>query len=212
VRSTLAVLLLVLPLGACEINGSTQTYPGASVYQAPDNGFHFHFLSPPWRYAEKEQRHLVYLVVDSFSQFHRAGDVTISYKLWVSHDQSASAQVGAVALRDKALGAGKMMHTDLESFETLTGEQGWQYMAYKDDPKGERYYHRDSLLTDGHGRVVLFSLTAAYPLWEQDVDDVILSFSDGPDLDDTQTPPKRPDGGPGPDAATDAATDAGGTP
>jgi len=182
-------------LTACTINGNAQTYPGASVYQAPGGKFHFHFLAPPWRYKPKEAKHLVYLVVDSTSQFKRSGDISINHKLWISYDPGTRPETVVSDLRDKAVAAGKTLHRDLESFNTLTGEQGYQYMAYKDDAKtGDRYDYRDVTFTDIDGHVVLFAMVAAYSLWDQDMDDVILSYSAGPDTDDTESPSRRFDG------------------
>jgi hypothetical protein len=106
-------------------------------------------------------------------------------------------------LRNKAIGAGKTISDDVDEITTLTGEQGWEYLAYKDEGEKGRFYYRDTAFTDANGRVVLFTMVAAYPLDVRDVDDLMRSFSAGPDegtrtpkrLFDGSQPPQQPDQG-----------------
>lgn len=191
----LCTLALLLALAGCDLNGNDLRYPGASVFQAQDGGFHFHFLAPPWRYQKKEPKHIVYLVVDSYSQFNRSGgeEVTISHKLWVSYGTQASPRAEMEYLRNRAVTGGKIVETDVASFETLTGEEGWSYVTHKDEGEKGRFYYRDAGFLDASGKVIQFSMTAAYPLDVQDIDDLLCSYSAGPD-DGTPTPRRLFDG------------------
>jgi len=202
VRPLYTLLTLAL-LAGCDLNGNELRYPGASVFQAPDGGFHFHFLAPPWRYQKKEPKHIVYLVVDSYSQFNRSEgeEITISHKLWVSHGTQATPRAEMEYLRSRAITGGKIIETDVASFETLTGEEGWSYVAHKDEGEKGRFYYRDAGFLDASGKVIQFSMTAAYPLDVQDIDDLLRSYSAGPDdgtpvprrLFDGSQPPVKPD-------------------
>lgn len=190
-----ALAVVAVGLCGCDINGNDLLYPGASVFEAPDRGFHFHFLSPPWRFQDKEAKHLAFLVVDSYSQFHRSGEVTISHKLWIAHESAAAdPQTFVQSLRQKAVAAKKTVSRDVAQLTTLTGEKGWDYVAHAPDNKGGRYYYRDAAFSDANGKVVSFIMLAAYDLATQDIDDLLESFTAGPD-DGTVAPPRKPDRG-----------------
>lgn len=190
VRSRLVPLLaLAFVLVGCDINGTGQVYPGASVFQAPDRSFHFHFLSPPWRYKPHATGEIVHLVVDSFSQFNDdPKDLSITHKLWVKAATSADPRSAVQVLRDEARTKTRTITRDLHQVTTLTGEKGWQYLAYRDEKTG-RFYYRDSALALGSSAAVLFSFVAAYPLDEHEIDDLVQSFSAGPDPGE-DTPPR----------------------
>jgi hypothetical protein len=187
-------IILAVGLCGCDINGNDQLYPGASVFEAPDKGFHFHYLSPPWRFQNKEAKHLAFLVVDSYSQFHRSGEVTISHKLWIAHESAADPKAFVQSLHDKAVKEKKTISRSVKQFTTLTGEKFWDYVAHASDKKGGNYHYRDAAFTDANGKVVSFIMLAAYELATQDIDDLLESFSAGPD-DGTETPPRTPDRG-----------------
>jgi hypothetical protein len=187
---TVAVLLLA----ACDLNGNT-TYPGASVFEAPDRGFHFHYLSPPWRTSSTASPFIVHLVIDEVGQRD-----TTTYKLFVGYYQGTGAtpQAAASGLRAAAAAATPAWTITLEpkSVTTRTGEQGWEYHGYRDFAGADRFYQRETVFSDASGRLVFFSLSTVYPTTESDVDDLILSYSAAPD-DGTETPARKPDAGAG---------------
>jgi hypothetical protein len=194
--------IVALLLAACDLSGG-QTYPGASVYEAPDRGFHFHYLSPPWRTNPTSAPFLVHLVIDEVGQRD-----TTTYKLFTGYyiGGGATPQAAAHALRAAAAAATPAWTITLEpaSVTTRTGEQGWEYHGYRDFAGADRFYQRETVFTDATGKLVVFSLSTVYPTSESDVDDLILSFSAAPD-EGTETPARKPDAGAQqPDSVADA--------
>lgn len=185
-------------LGACDINGTSQTYPGASVFQSPSRDFHFHYLAPPWRYGAPEGGLLGHLVLDPFSQFN-PNDHAVSYELRVAYCAKATTQGAALAQRDVAVSAGQTVSRDVAPLTSLTGETGWELYSFKDrltkDNTTVRLYYRDSFYATSLGKVVRFGLSGLYPVDEPDVDDLVHSYSASLDPG-TDVPPRIPDAAP----------------
>lgn len=177
----------MLAAAGCDLNGNELIYPGASIYEAPDRGFHFFYLSPPWRSQVPEEGHLLYLVVDSFGAEH-----TITHKLWVGYSEiSSKPRLAAELMRNDALKMGRSITTGVSEFETQSGDTGFEFTAFHDEATG-RFYYRDALFLDVHGKLVLFQLVAVDPLDDPDIDDLILSFATGPNPGTHPTPsPKK---------------------
>jgi hypothetical protein len=196
--SLVLVLALPLALTACDLDGNAQVYPGASVYEAPDRGFHFHYLSPPWRQlATDRNKWLVHLVVDEPGK-----EDSTSHKLWVGYHKGTVPKTAADQLRDESKNKGHTISSDVAKITARTGEEGWECHAYKDYPTAGRFYQRHVVFADSSGSLVHFSFWTAYPTDEQDIDELVLSYSAGPD-DGTETPSRKPDAAPG-DMSVDA--------
>jgi hypothetical protein len=183
-HGALAPLLL---LACCDINGGQQLYPGASIYESPTRSFHFHFLAPPWHREPPPSEVLVYLAVSILSQFNLENQ-SISHHLQVTFGSEREARREADVAQEKATRDGRIISRTISSVTSLSGEQGWEFHAFKDRSSGRQYF-RDSFFSDGEKRIVHFSLTSAYPLDDQDMNDLIFSFSAGPDPG-TKVPPR----------------------
>jgi hypothetical protein len=184
-----AVILSAL-LAACDISGAGQTYPGASLYQSPSRDFHFHYLAPPWRHGNPEAGKLVHLVVDNFGQFTTT-DKALTHQVWASYSSEASTRAAADVVAAELTQAGRTITRPASEVGSLGGDRGWQLFAQRDVSTG-RFYYRECLFEAGSGKVVRLSLTGFYPLDEQDIDDLVLSFSAGADPG-TQVPPSHLD-------------------
>ena len=186
-----AGLALVLGLAGCNLNGH-QTYPGASVWQAPDDSFHFHYLSPPWRVARPEGI-LAYLVVDGANQYSARDPAAVTYKLWI---RRATTQGGphaaATALSSAARTIGRTIDQQVATITTRTGEVGYEYLAHQDYPEKGRLHQRETVFVDAAGRLVQFTAQSLYELDTADMDALLQSFSTGPD-EGTETPGRKPD-------------------
>jgi hypothetical protein len=185
-------LLLPLVFAGCGLNGAQQLYPGASVYESPRHDFHLHYLQPPWRQAKAESGKLLHLAVDNFGQF-QSSDKAMTHQLWVSYVPGSNAQQAIAGLVTEATQAGRAITVDAAQVACLTGERGWQLFAQKDQAAG-RFYFREVVFPSSAGNLVRLSLTAFYPLDEQDIDDLVRSFSAGSDPG-TDAPPRNPDAG-----------------
>jgi len=186
----LALALLVV-VAACDANGNSLTYPGASVYQSPAKDFHFHFLEPPWRPDTPEAGVLAHLAADSSGPII-PGTKPVTHELRVTYGAGASAQAAAAAEQASEVTAGRTITTQATKLTTLTGEEGWDVQSLKDLPAGRAYY-RETFF-QATGKVVRFSLVAAYATDSLDVNDLFLSFSLGPDPGGP-TPTRVRDGG-----------------
>jgi hypothetical protein len=184
-----AALLAVL-LAACDINGTGQPYPGASLYQSPNRDFHFHYLAPPWRHGKPEAGKLVHLVVDNFGQF-TSTDKALTHQLWASYGSAATSREVADSAALELTQAGRTLTVPVSEIVSLGGDRGWQVLAVRDVPTG-RFYYRECVFTAMAGVPVRLSLTGFHPLDEQDIDDVVLSFSASVDPG-TQVPPAHLD-------------------
>jgi hypothetical protein len=182
-------LIALLTLAACDINGKQQTYPGASVYAPPTRDFHFHFLEPPWRPAKIESGKLFALAVDSLGQLS-AEDKAISHKVTLSYEDGADSRRGADNAIAEHQKSSRIITKSPAAIQSLTGESGWDLLAYKDQTAGRAYY-RDSFFTTSSKKVIRFSFVAAYALDDADIDDLVLSFSAKPD--EGSATPKRHD-------------------
>jgi hypothetical protein len=173
------LLLLVLALsGGCGLDARALTYPGASVYQPSSKDFHFHYLAPPWLADATPKDALIQLSIAATSQ--APGTIGSSHQLRVAHADGSSAWSAAQTQRQAALQAGATLSRDVEALTTLTGESGWDVQAYRDLAPGRAFY-RDAFFTAATGQLVRFSLLSAYPTDELEIDDLLLSFSAGPD-------------------------------
>ena len=194
------MLCCVLLVG-CDFSGSGHPYPGASVYEASDKSFHFHYLAPPWKKGQVENpSDLAYFFVDTERQYNRSDPITISHKLWIREARGATPELAIQAYRGGAAAQGYTNYHDVTPFKTRSGAEGIQYMAYNDQAEG-RFFFRESLMLDANQRIVRFSFYTAYPVHDQDIEDLVLSFDAAPD-DGTETPgalvpakPTSPDGG-----------------
>jgi hypothetical protein len=158
----------------CDLNGGAQVYPGAVGYEAPGADFRFYYLAPPWRPAAAEADVLVHLAIDVFGQF-TSTDKAVSHELRVSY--AAGFARGVVeAQRDALVRDGATARREVGPLRSLTGESGWDFEAERATSKGQVYY-RETAYTTVAGKAVRFSLRAAYPTDEQDVQDLLESFS-----------------------------------
>lgn len=185
IRRLQTVVWLLLLVG-CDINGTSLAHPGASIYQAPDEGFHFHYLSPPWRTASGEAQLLVKLVVDAYGEFSPSDD-KLSHILRISYGATSSPFEEARLARDAAMAKGHVSPEVPAALVSLTGQAGWQFFSHQETPD-DRNYFRECFYLDALGRVVRLALAGAFPMDEQNVEDLVLSYSSGPD-DGTATPP-----------------------
>jgi len=181
-----ATLLLLAVLAGCDINGGPLTYPGASVFEPPAHDFHFHYLSPPWRLRTPPADLIALLSVDVFDQFNPSSSA-LSHELRISYGTGSSRDT-IEAARTVLLQGGHQLRGEITALRALTGEQGWSLLSTVQTPAGVAY-HREAAFTASSQRPVRFALTAAYPLDEQEVDDLLQSFSAGPDPGSV-TPPR----------------------
>jgi hypothetical protein len=185
------LLAVTLLSAGCEINGGPLTYPGASVFEPPARDFHFHYLSPPWRHRAAPADLLALLAVDVYDQLNPTGDA-LSHELRVSYgtgDNRATIEAARAVLAK----AGHAFRGEITAIRALTGEEGWDLLSTVQTPIGIAY-HRETAYTASSSKPVRFALTAAYPLDEQEVDDLLQSFSAGPDPGSV-TPPRVKDAG-----------------
>ncbi len=184
------VLGLAVALSGCEINGNDALYPGASVWQAQDKGFHFHYMQPPWRIKPPEKGLLVRMLVDGFMIYTPNSD-SITYHLEVSYHGNKSTELAAKAVKAKLVKDKHTVTADLVQVRTLTGEQGWDLHTSKPGFSSNLHY-RNTFFEDENGKVVRFSLIGQYRLDEQDIQDLILSYSATAD-DGTEVPERKAD-------------------
>lgn len=196
----LLVFLLTLALCGCEISGNDATYPGASVWQAPDKGFHFHFMQPPWRIMPPTKELLVRMLVDGFVIFTPNSD-SITYHLEVRYHTAKSTELAAKAHKAKLLKAKHTVTRDLEQVKALTGEQGWDLHTSTPGYSANLHF-RNIFFEDKNGKVVQFSLISQYLLTEQDVQDMVQSYSAFAD-DGSEVPERKPDSGVSKDSAVE---------
>jgi len=188
--SRLLVLWLAVALTGCEINGNDSAYPGASVWQAPDKGFHFHYMQPPWRVKPPKKGLLVRMMVDGFMIYTPNSD-SITYHLEVGYHSSKSTELAAKAYKAVLLKDKHTVTKDLEKVEALTGEEGWNLHTSKLGYSADLHY-RNIFFEDQNGKVVQFSLIGQYQLDDQDVQDLIQSYSAAAD-EGTEVPRRKPD-------------------
>ena len=186
----LATVVAVGLLAACDINGNTTDYPGASVYEAPDKGFHFFFLAPPWRGAQPQPALLVHLAVSGPYQLPDSKDYT-AFDLQVSYLKAATLLKGVQVLTSAAAKEGITVSKDAVLVASRSGEVGWELSGHKDEKNG-RVFHRFSLFADLNGRVVLLHLRSYLSLAHRDLDDLVFSFTAGP-APEVDTPARVPD-------------------
>ncbi len=184
-------LLGVVLLAGCDLDGNSLRYPGASVFEPPARDFHFHYLSPPWRIRPKPADLIAHLSVDVLDQFNPTSNA-FSHELRLSYATGTSREA-IDAVRLVLAKAGHSFRSEVAPVRALTGEVGWDLLSTVQTSAGLGY-HRETFFTASSGKPVRFSLTSAYPLDEQDVDDLLGSFSAAPD-DGSVTPPRVRDRG-----------------
>ena len=191
------VLWLAVALTGCEINGNDSPYPGASVWEAPDKGFHFHYMQPPWRIKPATKGLLVRMLVDGFMIYTPNSD-SITYHLEVSYHSGKSTELAAKARKAVLLKDKHTITKDLEEVESLSGEDGWDLHTTKIGYSSNLHY-RNTFFEDENGKVVQFSLIGQYQLEEQDVQDLIQSYSatadEGTEVPERKTDSRVPDSG-----------------
>lgn len=192
-RLLLLVVLTLTPLlGGCEINGNDSLYPGASVWQAQDKGFHFHYMQPPWRQVPPRKGQLVRMLVDGFIIYEVNSD-SISYHLEVSYSAAKTPELAAKAVKAMLLKDKHTIVTDLATVRSLAGDEGIELYTSK-HAWSASFNYRNAFYTDANGKVVRLSLIGLYPLDEQDAQDLIHSYSASED-DGTEVPVRKPDRG-----------------
>ena len=172
------LVLLALMLGGCGLDARSLTYPGASVFQSPNQDFHFHYLAPPWEVAADPQDALVQLTVAATIQ--SAATTGYSHRLRVLRSSSSSSNQAAVAQAAADQAAHHTLIRGPVVVNTLTHDVGWEVLSYQDLPSG-RAYHRETFYTTRTQQVVQFALHSAYPPDEIEINDLFLSYSPGPD-------------------------------
>lgn len=174
-----ALLLLWVALPGCHVNGRQLDWPGASVYQPPGGDFHFHYLAPPWRQEAASPGELGRLSIPASAQ--GPGTIASSHLLKILVTSSGSPRAAAEAQRQNEVNARHTLSRDLAPVTTLTGEEGWDLQSYQDLPPGRAYYRESFFATASPGRVARLSLLSAYPTDENDIEDLVASYSAGPD-------------------------------
>lgn len=193
-NKALAALAAISLLAGCDINGNDSTYPGASVFEASDKAFHFHYLAPPWRGGKPIKGALIHLLIDGFTE-HEWKAEPITYDLQVAYVAGTSAAQAAAARAVSAVKVDKRtVSKEVAQVTSLTGEQGWEFHSHKSG-FNYRVFYRDTFFADKNGKVVHFAMIGVFALEEQDIDDLLLSFSADAD-DGSEVPPRRPDAGP----------------
>ena len=182
-------LLVVLSAG-CEINGNDSLYPGASVWQSSDKGFHFHYMQPPWYHKAAEKGWLVRMQVDGFMLYSAVSD-SITYKLDVGYHKATSAELAAKTVKAERLKNKHRITTDLDEVVSHGGDEGWELYSTRPGFSANLYF-RDTFFADDNGKIVHFAMLGAYALDEQDIHDMIRSYAAGPD-DGSDVPERRPD-------------------
>ncbi len=188
----LSLVTLTAVLSGCEINGNDALYPGASVWQAQDKGFHFHYMQPPWRQVPPRKGQLVRMLVDGFIIYEVNSD-SISYHLEVSYSAAKTPELAAKAVKAQLLKDKHTVTTDLATVHSLDGDEGIELFSAK-HAWSASFNYRNTFFTDANGKVVRFALIGLYPLGEQDAQDLILSYSASED-DGTEVPERKPDRG-----------------
>ena len=197
VRRAIGILVLATLGSACDLNGGPLTYPGASVFEPPARDFHFFYLSPPWRHRPTPADLLALLAVDVFDQFNPSSNA-LSHELKVSYGVGTSRDT-IEAARAALAGAGHAFRGEITPIRSLTGEAGWDLLSTVQTANGIAY-HRETTYTASSQKPVRFAITAAYPLDEQEIDDLLKSFSAGPDPGSVTPPRVRDSGQPATDA------------
>lgn len=194
-----AHLLVLVALAGCDLNGGPLTYPGASVFEPPARDFHFFYLSPPWTRRTTPSDLLALLAVDVFDQFNPSTKAH-SHELRVSYG-TGSSRATIEAVRATLASAGHSFRGEITALTTLGGAPGFDLFSTVQVASGLAY-HRETVFTASTQKPVRFALTAAYPLDEPEVDDLLKSFSPGPDQGSVTPPRVRDAGTPASDGGT----------
>jgi hypothetical protein len=181
-RPLVLAIVALLVLGGCGLDARSLTYPGATVFQPPTKDFHFHYPAPPWDVDPNPQDALIQLSVKA--TYQAPGTVDYSHQLRVvrvvgtSTADAAAAQVQAEAQAKHVITAGPTPIT------SMTGDPGTDLQSYEDLPQGRGYFRKTFFATktaiEG-SMIVELALHSAYPPNEQEVEDLVLSFSSGED-------------------------------
>jgi hypothetical protein len=174
-----ALLLLCLALPGCDLNGRELDWPGASVYQPPSKDFHLHYLAPPWQNEAPGPGELGRLSIPATAQ--GPGTISSSHLLKILVMKVGSPLAAAEAQRQNELNVRHTLGRDLTRITTLTGEEGWDLQSYQDLPQGRAHYRESFFPTALPGQVARLSLLSAYPTDENDIEDLLASYSAGPD-------------------------------
>lgn len=192
-----ACLLVIVGLAACDLNGGPLTYPGASVFESPARDFHFFYLSPPWTRRTTPSDLIALLAVDVFDQFNPSSKAH-SHELRVSYG-TGSSRAAIEAVRSTLASAGHSFRGEITAVTALRGAPGFDLHSTVQVASGLAY-HRETVFTASSKTPVRFAITAAYPLDEPEVDDLLKSFSPGPDKGSVTPPRVRDSGAPAFDA------------
>ena len=183
-------LAIVVSVAGCELSGNGQDYPGASVFEAADEAFHFHYIAPPWARMPARDGAMAFFIVEIDSGLLGVSEVT--HQLWVSYAPEGNPLAAALRRQQQLSAAKHVVTRPLGEIVSRTGEIGQEILTEKGEPAARNYF-RDSFFADKNGRVIHFRLSAIDPTDHLDVDDLLRSFN-AKAGNGENVPNKRPDG------------------
>jgi hypothetical protein len=170
--------LAVLLIGGCGLDARSLTYPGATVYQPSTKDFHFHYLAPPWDVDPNPQDALIQLSVKA--TYQAPGTVDYSHQLRVVRVVGTSTADAAAAQVQQEKQLSHVIALGPTPITSMSGDLGTDLQTYEDLPQGRGYFRKTFFATktavEG-SMIVELALHSAYPPGEQEIEDLILSFS-----------------------------------